>query len=167
MGDMPGRISPHIKTPSIRSGTAFAVDTAALIEIGISLAMLVLGAVFVWRQWRARSLARSQRAIEATVASVQREESGSRMYAWFVDTVYDVPGHGLLHHRRGFETEEQAILWSRLHKEGSKHPVIPNAVETDKVFLREDLESTAWHWIAIIVFIAAVLAYSIYAVIVR
>ena len=56
--------------------------------------MVVLGLIFVWREWLARSEARRIKPIRARVIFVDREESGSKSYAWFVETHYDVPGHG-------------------------------------------------------------------------
>jgi len=57
--------------------------------------------------------------------------------------VYEVPGHAdLLHHRRLFEDEGPALLWARLHREGSEHDVFPNLREPGTAFVAEDLRGT-------------------------
>ena len=54
-------------------------------------------------------------------------------------TVYEVPNHGDLLHRRTFEDEGPALLWSRIHREGSEHDVYPNLREPGVAFVAEDL----------------------------
>lgn len=105
------------------------MDWPDLVQLAITAFGFVLMAVYVGREALARSKASRSPAVEARVVSVERSDSGSRMYRWYVETVFDVPGHGELRNRRGFETEGHAILWSRRYKEGSSHRVVPNALE--------------------------------------
>jgi len=115
-----------------------------LVSLGVSAAMVVLGLIFVWREWLARSEARRIKPIRARVIFVDREESGSKSYAWFVETHYDVPGHGELVHRRGFTEEGPAILWQRLHREGSEHDVVPNPLDPGSAFMPGELKAVDW-----------------------
>ena len=137
----------------------------AAIEFGVYAAMVAVGAAFVWRQWQARRLARSAAAVQAPVLWDNRVESGSRSYAWFVETLYDVPGHGELLHRKGFEKEGPALLFARLHREGSVHWVVPNEIDTGQVFLREELDPRGdWLMPALMVLAMGLAAWAAYAV---
>ena len=109
-------------------------------DIVLSLVMAVLGAIFVWRAVGSRHDARRRGPVRARVMHVMREERRTRIGSWLVTTGYEVPGHGTLEHRRWFEDEGPAILWQRLHREGSEHDVFPNRREPGTVFVREDLE---------------------------
>ena len=122
------------------------MDWLDLVQPAIAAIGIVLMAFVVGRTALARSRAKRARAVEARVVSVERTESGSRMYSWFVDVAFDVPGHGELTNRRGFETEGQAILWSRRYKEGSSHRVVPNTLEEGKVFVADDLKRGGGDW---------------------
>ena len=87
------------------------------------------------------------------------------MYSWFVETLYDVPGHGKLTHRKGFEKEGQALLFQRLHREGSVHRVVPNEVEEGQVFLEEDLEGAGdWALPAAMAFAVGLAAWAAWTV---
>jgi hypothetical protein len=131
-----------------------------LIGLATSIAMVVLGLIFVWGQYLARSQARRTRPIRARVLWAERRESGSRSYSWFVETLYDVPGHGELVHRRNFEEEGQALLWQRLHREGSEHDVVPNPREPGKAFLPDELKSVDWLLLAILGITSALAAWT-------
>jgi hypothetical protein len=137
------------------------VDWLDLVQLAITTAGFVLLAIYVGREALARSKATRAQSVEARVVSVERSESGSRMYRWFVDTVFDVPGHGWLGNRRGFETEGQAILWSRRYKEGSSHRVVPNALEEGKVFVPEDLRRGDWPMWVLVAVTGALLAWAV------
>ncbi len=126
------------------------MDWLDLVQLAIGAVGFVLMAIYVGREALARSRAKRARAVEARVVSVERTDSGSRMYSWFVDIAFDVPGHGELTNRRGFETEGQAILWSRRYKEGSLHRVVPNSLEEGKAFVADDLRRGGkdwWMWV--------------------
>jgi hypothetical protein len=138
-----------------------------LFQVGISVVMFALLAVYAWRLRRAKALARGEPAVQAPVVSVVREESGGRVHSWFVDVVFEVPDRGFMKHRRGFETEGKAILWSRLHREGSVHWVVPNAIEQDQVFLLDDLKRSEWHLLALVAIVGATAAYSVYLLVVE
>ena len=115
-------------------------DAFALV---IALASVVLGVALINRDRGARIEARRRGPVRGRVLSVNREESRSRTANWLVTTVYEVPGHAeLLHHRRFFEDEGPALLWARLHREGSEHDVFPNAREPGTAFVAEDLRGS-------------------------
>ena len=107
-------------------------------------AMVVLGLVLGWRTWLTRSEARRRKPVRSRVLSAEREEVGGRTHSWVVETRYDVPGHGVLTHRRGFPDEGPALLFQRLRREGSEHDVIPNLREPGTAFLPDDLRHTDW-----------------------
>ena len=140
------------------------MDGLDWIEPAVALASVVLGAIFVWRQWRARRLARAAPALHATVTSVERTDEGGRS-PWLVVTLYDVPGHGVLRHGRAFDKEGPALLFARLHREGSMHWVVPNEVETGQVFLMEELDSRGdWLIPALLAVVACLAAWALYAI---
>ena len=122
------------------------MDWLDLVQPALTAFGFVLMAFLIGRTALARSRAKRARAVEARVVLVERTEGGSRMYSWVVDVAFDVPGHGELTNRRGFETEGQAILWSRRYKEGSLHRVVPNSLEEGKVFVPDDLKRGGGDW---------------------
>jgi hypothetical protein len=122
------------------------VDWLDLVQLALTTLGFVLLAFVVGRSALARSRAKAAPAVEARVVSVERSDGGSRMYACFVDVAFEVPGHGELTNRRGFETEGQAILWSRRYKEGSVHRVVPNSLEEGKAFVADDLKRRGGDW---------------------
>jgi hypothetical protein len=109
------------------------------VTLVVSAAMVVLGTLFVWRAVRARSRARRAGPVRARVVDVKREERRTRTSSWLVTTTYEVPGRGLLVHRRWFEDEGPALLWQRLHREGSEHDVFPHPAGRGEAFVAEDL----------------------------
>jgi hypothetical protein len=134
------------------------------LAFGVFAGLLLVGMVAT--QFWARHVARGRKPILARVISVRRYEFDDRkVYIYGVDTVYEVPGHGPLTHFRGCETEGQAILFSRLHKEGSMHKVVVNAADSDKVFLWDELAKTDWYWIYFAVVALVCLGSAIYAVV--
>jgi len=115
-------------------------DAFALV---IALVSAVLGVVLIVRNRGARIEARRRGPVRGRVLTVDREEHRTRTSSWRVTTVYEVPGHAdLLHHRRFFEDEGPALLWARLHREGSEHDVFPNAREPGTAFVAEDLRGS-------------------------
>jgi hypothetical protein len=122
------------------------VDWLDLVQPAITAVGFVLMAILLGRRALARSRATRAAAVEARVISVVRTQGSGRMYSWFVDIAFEVPGHGELTNRRGFETEGQAILWSRRYKEGSLHRVVPNSLEEGKVFVADDFKRAGGDW---------------------
>ena len=114
-----------------------------LVQPAITALGFVLMAFLLGRRALARSRAARVAAVDARVTSVERTEGSGRVYKWFVDVAFEVPGHGELTNRRGFETEGQAILWSRRYKEGSVHRVVPDSLEEGKAFVGDDLRHGA------------------------
>ena len=95
------------------------------------------------RRRRDRREARRRGPVRGRVVSVDRVEHRTRTASWLVTTVYEVPGHAdLLHHRRFFEDEGPALLWARLHREGSEHDVFPNRRVPGTAFVAEDLRGS-------------------------
>ena len=109
----------------------------------IALVNAVLGVALIAGNRGARNEARRHGPVRGRVLTVDREEYRTRTAGWRVTTVYEVPGRAdLLHHRRFFEDEGPAILWARLHREGSEHDVFPNAREPGTAFVAEDLRGS-------------------------
>jgi len=130
------------------------------VEPGIAVVGAALGAAFVVQQWNARRRARGRRFVTAQVTSVSRNETDRRHFPWQVETTYELPGGGIRSHHAGFETEGKAILFSRLHREGTRHDVVPHPSKPGEVFLREELAVTDWNLVALggLMVFAAVLA---------
>src|SRR5688572_8517882 len=122
------------------------MDWLDLVQPAITAVGFVLMATLLGRRALARSRATRAAAVEARVISVERTEGSGRMYSWFVDIAFEVPGHGELTNRRGFQTEGQAILWSRRYKEGSLHRVVPDSLEEGKVFVADDFKPGGGDW---------------------
>ena len=140
------------------------MDWLDWIEPAVAIASAVLGAIFVWRQWRARRLARAAPALHAAVTAVERTDKGGRS-PWHVETLYDVPGHGVLRHYKVFDKEGPALLFARLHREGSMHWVVPNEVEAGQVFLMEEIHGRGDRiLLALLVVAAGLAAWVVYAI---
>ena len=112
-------------------------------DLVIALVSAVLGVALIAGNRGARNEARRHGPVRGRVLTVDREEYRTRSTSWLVTTVYEVPGHAdLLHHRRFFDDEGPAILWARLHREGSEHDVFPNTREPGTAFVAEDLRGS-------------------------
>jgi len=112
-------------------------------DLVIALVSAVLGVALIAGNRGARNEARRHGPVRGRVLTVDREEYRTRSTSWRVTTVYEVPGHAdLLHHRRFFDDEGPAILWARLHREGSEHDVFPNTREPGTAFVAEDLRGS-------------------------
>ena len=121
----------------------------------IALVSAVLGVALVGQNRGARIEARRRGPMRGKVLTVNREEYRTRTSNWLVTTVYEVPGHAdLLHHRRAFEEEGPAILWARLHREGSEHDVFPDRRMPGTAFVAEDLRGSD----SVLVLLAVVMA---------
>ena len=128
----------------------------------LSLVMFGLLLEFLRRKRRDKRAARRGGPVRARVVRVDREESRTRTSRWLVTTVYDVPGRGdHLHHRR-FEDEGPALLWARLHREGSEHDVYPNPNEPGAVFVGEDLREQDVVGLATVAVMAVLLAVALW-----
>jgi hypothetical protein len=123
----------------------------------IALVSVVLGVALVVRDRDARIQARRSGPVRGRVLTVNREEHRTRTASWRVTTVYEVPGHtDLLHHRRLFEDEGPALLWARLHREGSEHDVFPNTREPGTAFVAEDLRGSDSVLVLVVVVMAVI-----------
>ena len=115
------------------------------------------------RRRRDRREARRRGPVRGRVVSVDRVEHRTRTASWLVTTVYEVPGHAdLLHHRRFFEDEGPALLWARLHREGSEHDVFPNRREPGVAFVAEDLRERDVVVLVLLVAMGALLAVALW-----
>lgn len=115
----------------------YATEGALGVAMGATLVRAAL------RARRARELARGSKPIPAPVVGSRRsEDTDNKSYPWSVETRYEVPGLGVLVHRKRFKTEGQAILYGRLHKVGVVDPVIPNLVDAGEVLLPDDLRTS-------------------------
>ena len=135
-------------------------ETFDVVYALVSLALMV---AFLWQIWRSRAAARRTPPLRGRVVSVEREESRSRTYPWFVVTTYAVVGHGLLIHRRGCADEGKAILWQRLHPVDSVHDVIPDAHHKGFAYVPEDLtRREEWYWVPIVAVFVVITVFAIY-----
>ena len=106
----------------------------------LSLVMFGLLLTAYLLQRRDRREARRRGPVRGRVVSVEREEYRTRSTRWRVVTVYELPDreHNVMH-TRFFGEEGPALLWARLHREGSEHDVYPNVHAPGEAFVTEDL----------------------------
>ena len=133
----------------------------------IALASVALGVALVVQQRRARIEARRRGPVRGRVVAVDREEHRTRTSSWLVTTVYDVPGHGNLLHRRHFEDEGPALLWARLHREDSEHEVFPNLREPGTAFVGEDLRGSDSVLVVVLVVMSVLALFALGTLLVR
>ncbi|APV51321.1 hypothetical protein BWI17_17495 [Betaproteobacteria bacterium GR16-43] len=143
----------------MHDNSEWAQKLAMATEVSVGIVLLGAVARLFWARWAARG----HRPVGGRVISVRREEDENKV-GYVVHSVYEIPGHGPLTHSRNFETEGQAILFSRLHKEGSVHKVVVNPADSDKVFLWDELGKTDWNNFIYLFMALATLGAAIYGV---
>jgi hypothetical protein len=141
-------------------------DFLEFFEVGFMIVCAALMGLYLTRLFLARRIARKRKPVLAKVVAVIRKElDDNRVFSYGVDTIYEVPGHGELAHWKGFETEGQAILFSRLHKEGTSHKVVPDTMDPGKVFLWEELTKMDTNLVYALFVGLAVIASCAYAIV--
>ncbi|MEP7069092.1 MAG: hypothetical protein ABI789_07630 [Usitatibacter sp.] len=110
-----------------------------LFTISVVAFMVVVAAKGARQHWRKTRALSMQPEIESTVISSERFRMVDAEFNGFrIETRFDVPGRGVLTHEH-FASEGKAILFSRIHKVGSRHRVIPS-LDAGKAFLPQDFE---------------------------
>jgi hypothetical protein len=131
-------------------------------DVLLTVTMAGLMLAYLWKDSAARRAARRRKPIRAPVVYVTREQTDARGNPWVVTTHYEVPGVGIRKHRRRFEEEGKALLWQRLHREGSEHDVIPHPKDREAAFLPDDLDRTEWGFVAIGAILAGIAAWEVF-----
>ena len=103
------------------------------------LIMAFVGGAFTWDLWRKRKARRASPPIESRVFASHLVEQRGDDYNYVVETVFDVPGRGMLVHKSFYSRSGDAAQFAHAHAVGTSHPVTPS-LDPGVAFLPEDYE---------------------------